>query len=431
MGSDYGSCYPKHKRLINKRQQRCDNFIADIKTIRQQGNSKGQGPAHTFVNFVDILNLDLEFDEHDNQGNHGKIWLSDKWHAKINLLSDTKSTVRKQLTTWIRRAYIANLRHRCRRDEENLFVDNGRKDMEFMPEHIDRGATMANFEQRSGNLPYGKDKMLANCLKSILAGSVQFGDRLKAAQILDSDECTCEECHGKRHTAQHVFWECPRHAAIRSNYTKRFETIFDSLKKEQGSGAVEELANCLNNETFQVTGLCPDHEQSLEEANRRIHSENIKHKVADTNLIIHEGVKNMSYEEHEGVTYAVAYTDGSLYDRQSDNFCRAGWGAYFAPRHELNAKGPVDSRRPTTFRAELRAVYHIFQHAACDILIRCDCKGVVKLIDKILEGEGFDSTHEDADLLEAINNIHTTIAGRRIIKWIPAHLDEPKNAKKR
>jgi ribonuclease HI len=160
-----------------------------------------------------------------------------------------------------------------------------------------------------------------------------------------------------------------------------------------------------------VTGLCPDHEESLEQANRRIHSENIKHKVADSKLIIHEGVTNLSYEYHEGVAYVVVYIDGSLYDRQSDSFCRAGWGAYFAPQHELNTKGPLDSRRPTTFRAELRAIYHILQHAACDIIIRCDCKGVVKLIEKILEGEGYDSRHEDADLLGAINQIHENIEG--------------------
>ena len=97
--------------------------------------------------------------------------------------------------------------------------------MEFITEHIDRGSTMANFEQRMGKLPYGKDKMLANSLKSILAGSVQFGDRLKAAQIIDSDVCTCQECQGKRHTTHHVFWECHRHEAVRNSFTKTFKTI--------------------------------------------------------------------------------------------------------------------------------------------------------------------------------------------------------------
>ena len=68
----------------------------------------------------------------------------------------------------------------------------------------------------------------------------------------------------------------------------------------------------------------------------------------------------------------------------------------------------------------------MFQHAACNILIRCDCKGVVQLVNKILNDEGYDSKHEDADILEAIQQIHNEVMGNRLIKWIPAHLDEPK-----
>ena len=116
------------------------------------------------------------------------------------------------------------------------------------------------------------------------------------------------------------------------------------------------------------------------------------------------------YEQHNGEWFAVVYTDGSLYDAQSDAFCRAGWGAYYGEAHPANAKGPLLSRKPTTFRAELRAVYHVFQHVAVDSLVRCDCKGVVTLVDNILNGDGYDAKHNDADLLEAIqttvSNVH-------------------------
>ena len=75
------------KRLISKRQQRCSDFITNIKKVQSQPDSKIQGPAHTFLKFLQILELDLDINEHDKLGNHGTIWISDKWHA--NLLEDT------------------------------------------------------------------------------------------------------------------------------------------------------------------------------------------------------------------------------------------------------------------------------------------------------------------------------------------------------
>jgi ribonuclease HI len=137
------------------------------------------------------------------------------------------------------------------------------------------------------------------------------------------------------------------------------------------------------------------------------------------------------YEQHNAKWYAVAYTDGSLYDTHSNTFCRSGWGAYFGDDHYANAKGPPLSNNPTTFRAELRAVYHVFLHSAIDILVRCDCKGVVTLVNKIIEGEGYDESHNDADLLAAIDNICAYIQRDRLIHWMPAHLDEPKHKEKR
>jgi ribonuclease HI len=152
--------------------------------------------------------------------------------------------------------------------------------------------------------------------------------------------------------------------------------------------------------------------------------------ISAQTYIISDDKENLTYECIDGVMHVVVYTDGSLYDKQSDNFCRAGWGVFVGKDHSLNQKGPIHSRRPTTFRAELRAAYHVLQHAACDVLIRSDCKGVVKLINNIKNNKGYDKKHEDADILEAIQNIYETIEGNKKIEWMPAHLDEPKNHKK-
>ena len=52
------------------------------------------------------------------------------------------------------------------------------------------------------------------------------------------------------------------------------------------------------------------------------------------------------------------------------------------------------------------------------------------LVTKILNDEGLDDKHDDADLLKSISDIHKNIECRRKIEWMPAHLDEPKNRKK-
>ena len=78
----------------------------------------------------------------------------------------------------------------------------------------------------------------------------------------------------------------------------------------------------------------------------------------------------------------------------------------------------------------IREIQHVLQHSAIDVLIRCDCKGVVTLVNRILDGQGYDSKNNDADLLEAIHNICQTVQCNRKIVWMPAHLDNPKNKKK-
>ena len=97
----------------------------------------------------------MDINEHDTLGNHGIIWISDEFHSKINLMSDNKTIVRRQMTIWIRRALMRNLQERCARNEDGNWTTNGRKDMEYISQYIDRGATMANFSEKKSSLPYG------------------------------------------------------------------------------------------------------------------------------------------------------------------------------------------------------------------------------------------------------------------------------------
>jgi len=81
--------------------------------------------------------------------------------------------------------------------------------------------------------------------------------------------------------------------------------------------------------------------------------------------------------------------------------------------------------------ADLRAVVHAVMCIACPFVVRTDCKGVYNLCKAIFEGKDYDRKHNDADLLNQIATIHAQNPLERVIEWMPAHLDDPKNAAKR
>jgi len=67
---------------------------------------------------------------------------------------------------------------------------------------------------------------------------------------------------------------------------------------------------------------------------------------------------------------------------------------------------------------------------ACPFIVRTDCKGVFNLCNGIFNNRGYDHKHNDADLLHHIDALHKASPLKRIIEWMPAHLDEEANAKK-
>ena len=75
------------------------------------------------------------------------------------------------------------------------------------------------------------------------------------------------------------------------------------------------------------------------------------------------------------------------------------------------------------------------EHAHTDICIHSDCRGAVTIVQRILEGQGYDLKHEDADILHYIQQLsyshNTNKHNGVIIRWVPAHLDDDTNHKKR
>ena len=179
------------------------------------------------------------------------------------------------------------------------------------------------------------------------------------------------------------------------------------------------------------TGICPDDPQDIKQSRRNCDTEKVIAFVPKPENIIQPGGDGYEFEEHDGQWYVVVYTDGSLYDGDAEYFTRGGWGFYVGKDHCANYYKPLDTSEPTTFRAELRAILHAFQCAAMPVLVRSDCKGACKLAQNILDGKGFDYRHPDKDILETIQWYAQNVNIQRIIRWMPAHLDEEDNHKKK
>ena len=195
--------------------------------------------------------------------------------------------------------------------------------------------------------------------------------------------------------------------------------------------ARDHLQEILSNTAFRKTGICPDHILLLQKSCEHHGRERIAEILIDQDKIIALDTEGLQNEWIDGKLYGVLYTDGSLFDPLSEHFIRAGWGLYVAPNHKLNMYGSIPTSTPTIFRAELRAILQAFLYSGMDVIVKSDCKAAVNLVNKIIKGQPWDKRHDDADILQKILDIVENIAGDRIVQWIPAHLDEDQNHKKR
>ena len=102
-----------------------------------------------------------------------------------------------------------------------------RKDMVGIAAHVDIDATTANFthKMREGGIDYKAKNGCLFTLKSIIAGSIRAPDRLHAAGLVETDECTCVDCRGERADAHHIIWCCPRHNHIRKPYADQLNEL--------------------------------------------------------------------------------------------------------------------------------------------------------------------------------------------------------------
>ena len=190
--------------------------------------TNGQGPAHALYQMCRIIDVKCK-------SNHQRtaIYLHDANGLSLDLLGASKAMVRKIVTRWVRRAIIAALAHRVEVDEDGKPLDKShhRKDMQGISIDIDISATTANFSAKGkkGGINFSKGTIARQELRSVLAGSIRAFDRLKAAGLIESDICLCKDCNGARHTTDHMFWVCARHAETRKNTRTTYPNAYPTL----------------------------------------------------------------------------------------------------------------------------------------------------------------------------------------------------------
>jgi hypothetical protein len=142
------------KRIIGKSCERHYQFIQSVKWANDTDFTNIQGPAHTFVKMLRLLDLDLDLNRTSDTGKHASIWISDEFMARIDLMGDSKTIIRNKMRTWCRRAILRTLSHRCNPFKEDGSVNDlyniktARKDMISITPYVDRGATLCNLTKK-------------------------------------------------------------------------------------------------------------------------------------------------------------------------------------------------------------------------------------------------------------------------------------------
>jgi ribonuclease HI len=208
----------------------------------------------------------------------------------------------------------------------------------------------------------------------------------------------------------------------------QYNKVHQYANEHGGSYATAHLEEVFANETFKVTGICPDDMMAKVRDTRRQDIEQVKQSIPMQEHMIDYGTEDLVYELYNGEWHATAYTDGSLYDPNSQYFARSGWGFYVNKDHRANLARPLLTPHPSVFRAELRALLHAVQVCGVPTLVRSDCKSACQLANSALLDGKYDSKHDDADILSRIAEVANKNC---IIQWMPAHLDEEKYKIKR
>ena len=110
----------------------------------------------------------------------------------------------------------------------------------------------------------------------------------------------------------------------------------------------------------------------------------------------------------------------------------SAWAIFFSTDCKINYASKLQWSVQSNYRAELRAIVEAFRRATIPLWVKSDCKGIVETIQEIINGKHHDADGPEADLYSIIEALIRHMPDRYYkITWVPSHLLEQTNSKKR
>jgi ribonuclease HI len=439
------------RRTLRKNIDRRKQFI-EMLYLHRDG-SKFNGPAHGIMEYANALDITVALDDTN-------IILQMPTGHHVDLCTDHLSHLKHVLRETCRYKLMKQLNERTREEasEQPSFKKDAktRKDMYGITAFVDTRATLAmvsckskeKYDEQIGenglelsqiNEHYVADKKLARpCkltnqsrrrLQTIIAGSIRPPHRLVHTGRTESNQCCHPACKGAKCDTHHVFWKCPRFDKVRQPYLDCIERKLTNIGRKSDS-RVKAIRKIINTPCFQQCGICPaDQELLAKAANIVVHSPHVGVVSEDQYFM---GDDNAQTINAGGTRYTKIYTDGSCREGNMRDVARAGWGVYYAPNSPHNFAAPLNGPVQTSYRAELKAVLHVLRHTTTPTMVMCDCQAVVNTLTAYLEDGTMPNNLQEQDVWDDIFYLAKDLSSKHFcIQWMPGHLDEEANLKKR
>ena len=175
-------------------------------------------------------------------------------------------------------------------------------------------------------------------------------------------------------------------------------------------------------------GIINDDPQTIQLFGKRGETDPLFESGGDplANSLVSDPGESCQWTDRNGTPYLVAYTDGSVFRPKSARFAHGGWAVYYGPGEQANRAAPLYGYRQIVYRAELRAIIHVASTAYHNTVIKCDCASVVETANRIIaEGENALLPDKHRDLWQSAKTLLTgPQAGKILIEWMPAHLND-------
>ena len=409
------------RRLVDKDACRKAFFFDDLARLASRGDivnnkkSPAPSPAYALVGAVVDAGLFLEVNYRQK-----KLIMKPTLGPAMDILHHSKEAVKIFLENALRHKILLGLTKELEGDQPR------RKDMVGLTPIADRRATLSLCRAKKSpikDLPLG---MFRRILVSIISGSVRARDRLKAARLVQSDQC---ETDGQRHTTLHLWWECAKYHRIREEYQRYTERVM-AVARRHGPSVTKHLEELLENNCFRHTGIAPGDAEAAAWAASRTTASNcdVQHPESEKICPTPQAI----WIQEDGLRLLAIFTDGSAMCTSSEWLHHGGFGIFTAADAKTNVHAHLIGNPTTSYRSEVRAILEAVRRMGHNCCIICDNQSAANQLHKIINADEETITwRSDDECSDYWQEISTIIRAKKIVvraKWMPSHLDEPEKS---